>query len=133
MTMTNEEIVRDFREAANKVKQIGILADLNACSKTEIRKILTDAGEAVPYARQGEKPAKKPAPKKQKVAPAPQADEPKAPTITTAQVEEIIAEALHVSLETLMGDRKKLDLYMAIDLLTQLAWFVRRDIEKVLK
>lgn len=27
MTMTNEEIIRDFREAANKVKQIGILAE----------------------------------------------------------------------------------------------------------
>ena len=48
MTMTNEEIVRDYRAAKNKLKQVGILAELNLCKKMEIAKILLDAGEWVP-------------------------------------------------------------------------------------
>jgi len=43
MMMTNEEIVRDYREAANKSKQIKILADLNCCSPSEIRRVLAQA------------------------------------------------------------------------------------------
>lgn len=44
MTMTNEEIVRDYTQAANKGKQIKILADLNCVSPGEIRAVLAAAG-----------------------------------------------------------------------------------------
>lgn len=48
MIMTNEEIVRDYRSAKNRTKQIGILADENMCSKRGIVDILLEAGEEVP-------------------------------------------------------------------------------------
>lgn len=48
MTMTNEEIVRHYREAADKAADIRVLADLNVTSKNEIIGILEDAGEALP-------------------------------------------------------------------------------------
>ena len=38
--MTNEEIVRDYLQAQNKIKQIRILADMNKTTKAEIRRIL---------------------------------------------------------------------------------------------
>ena len=44
MEMTNEEIVRDYNAAANKNKQIKILADLNCVSPGEIRAVLAQAG-----------------------------------------------------------------------------------------
>lgn len=40
MLMTNEEIRTSYRDAANKPKQIGVLADLNGCDTDLIRKIL---------------------------------------------------------------------------------------------
>lgn len=42
--MTENEIVRDFRTAKKKREQIGILADLNACSREQIREILLRNG-----------------------------------------------------------------------------------------
>lgn len=45
MQMTDDEIVRHYREARNKAKDIPILADLNACKPKEIREILIKAGE----------------------------------------------------------------------------------------
>ena len=48
MTMTNEEIIRDYREAKAPMKQIGILADMNCCTRKEIVAILVDAGLEVP-------------------------------------------------------------------------------------
>lgn len=44
MNMTNEEIVREFTQAANKSKQIKILADLNCVTPGEIRQVLAAAG-----------------------------------------------------------------------------------------
>ena len=44
MQMTSEEIVRDYTQAANKNKQIKILADLNTVSPGEIRAVLAQAG-----------------------------------------------------------------------------------------
>ena len=44
MNMTPEEIVRDYSQAANKSKQIKILADLNMVSPGEIRSVLATAG-----------------------------------------------------------------------------------------
>ena len=50
MQMTNKEIVFKYQQADDKsrTKKISILADLNACSKEEIRKILREAGCDVP-------------------------------------------------------------------------------------
>ncbi len=60
MTMTPEEIVREYREAKSPMKQIGILADENACTKREIVRILLEAGEEVPgqFLRKKEEPAR---------------------------------------------------------------------------
>lgn len=44
MQMTNEEIVRDYNAAANKSKQIKVLAELNCVSPGEIRAVLAQAG-----------------------------------------------------------------------------------------
>lgn len=48
MTMTEEEIVRHYRQAASKARDIGVLADLNTTDRKTIRAILTAAGEIVP-------------------------------------------------------------------------------------
>lgn len=48
MIMTNEEILREHRQARYPMKQIGILADENQCAKREIVEILMKAGEKVP-------------------------------------------------------------------------------------
>ena len=40
MQMTNNEIKRRYKEAKNPKQQIGILADLNCCSKEKIEEIL---------------------------------------------------------------------------------------------
>lgn len=48
MTMTNEEIVREYRAAKSRMKQIGILADENGCDNRTIVNILIEAGESVP-------------------------------------------------------------------------------------
>ena len=47
LQMPVEENVRDYREAADKVKQIGILADLNLCKKKQIAELLREQGETV--------------------------------------------------------------------------------------
>jgi len=61
MTMTNEEIVRDYRQAKSPSKHIQLLADLNQCDKGSIIKILTEAGVKLP-GNMGPRP-KKAAPK----------------------------------------------------------------------
>lgn len=43
--MSTEEILREYREAKNKKQQITILADQNLCTRSEIIKILIEAGE----------------------------------------------------------------------------------------
>lgn len=40
MYMTGSEIYRDYRQARHKSRQIGILADLNRCSKGEIEAVI---------------------------------------------------------------------------------------------
>ena len=47
MIMTTEEIVREYREAKDRVKQINILADENQCKRKEIAALLREAGEDV--------------------------------------------------------------------------------------
>ena len=48
MILTNEEICREYRQAKTPLKQIGILADENSCTKREIAEILREAGETLP-------------------------------------------------------------------------------------
>ena len=54
--MDQSEIVRSYREAKNKEKQIQILADLNGSSPEQIRQILIAAGEPAEKKRPGPKP-----------------------------------------------------------------------------
>ncbi len=44
MWMTDQAIVREYKEAKDKKKQIEILADENNCGNEEIEKILEDNG-----------------------------------------------------------------------------------------
>lgn len=46
--MTNEEIIRDYKQAAAPMKQIKILAELNQKSTKEIVQILKEAGCELP-------------------------------------------------------------------------------------
>ena len=48
MMMTDAEIVREYREAKTPLKQIGILADENQCSRGKIVEILREAGMELP-------------------------------------------------------------------------------------
>ena len=48
MMMTDAEIIREYREAKTPLKQIGILADENQCSRGKIVTILRGAGLEVP-------------------------------------------------------------------------------------
>ena len=47
MTMTNEEIARDYRQAKDGLTQAKILAELNQCSKEKIVEILQEQGVKV--------------------------------------------------------------------------------------
>lgn len=63
MQMTDSEIVRDYNSSRKKTMQIGILADLNTCSKQHIADILIAAGVEVPkkfYKDKQPKEAEKP-------------------------------------------------------------------------
>ena len=44
MQMTNEEIVRSYKEAKHKKEQVGILAELNTCTRDQIIDILRAGG-----------------------------------------------------------------------------------------
>lgn len=55
MQMSNEEIVKSYKEAKNKAKQLGILAELNACDKQKIKEILTGSGMDYRRLPRGEK------------------------------------------------------------------------------
>ena len=48
MMMTDAEIIREYREAKTPLKQIGILADENQCSRGKIVEILREAGVELP-------------------------------------------------------------------------------------
>ena len=47
MTMSNEEIAREYRTAKDRLKQAKILAELNQCSKERIVEILQEQGVKV--------------------------------------------------------------------------------------
>lgn len=44
MEMSKERILAEYRQAKDKKKQIGILADLNACDQNKIMEILKEMG-----------------------------------------------------------------------------------------
>ena len=44
MQMSNEDIVKEYRESKNRKGQIQILADLNACDREKIVRILISHG-----------------------------------------------------------------------------------------
>lgn len=48
LTMTPEDICKEYRTSKNRVKQIGVLAELNACTKKEIVEVLKENGEKLP-------------------------------------------------------------------------------------
>lgn len=48
MEMSHGEIVLSYKRAQSRSAQIGILADLNQCSKKEIENILLAAGQELP-------------------------------------------------------------------------------------
>ncbi len=47
MQMSEFEILRDYRQAKNKVDQVQILADMNLCTKKEMTAYLKKQGEEV--------------------------------------------------------------------------------------
>ena len=55
MVMTTDEIVSMYRQAADKTKQIPILADLNLCKPRDIVAVLRQEGEKIPAAYDPEK------------------------------------------------------------------------------
>ena len=67
MTMTPAEIAADYRQAKSKLKQIGILAELNACDKETIKRILVDQGEKLPGNVKPPKPERKQEPEAQPI------------------------------------------------------------------
>lgn len=56
--MTAEEICRNYRQAANKSAQVGILADINVTTKDRIRKILEERGITVKKSNYKGRPSK---------------------------------------------------------------------------
>lgn len=62
MEMKPSEILQSYENAQYKTKQIGILAELNACSKDEITEILKEMGAELPKRKyqKKEEPAKEP-------------------------------------------------------------------------
>ena len=66
MEMKPSEILQSYENAQYKTKQIGILAELNACSKDEITEILKEMGAELPKRKyqKKEEPAKEPEKKK---------------------------------------------------------------------
>lgn len=58
MEMAVVEIVSSYKNAANRNKQIQILADLNACTKKDITELLEAAGISVPKRKYSEEEKK---------------------------------------------------------------------------
>ena len=52
MTMSNEEIVRHYRQSKDRDADIQVLADLNMTTREAIWAILAGAGETLPIKRQ---------------------------------------------------------------------------------
>ncbi len=116
MIMDPGEIAREYRTAANKNKQIPILAQLNSCSALKIAQILKDQGEDLTatwegklaghdaekarldgYRRRKRPPAEEAAPEEPEeimAAPPPEEPAPEPPKILTAGVLRRILERI---------------------------------------
>lgn len=92
MQMTNGEIVKSYKEAKEKKKQIEILAQLNACPIANIREILISEGVQFPgpKPKKAEEKAEAPEEPKESKIPeeSPKSESPKPPK---APIEVIIA------------------------------------------
>lgn len=84
--MSAEEICREYRTAKNQTAQIGILADLNACSPAQIKKILQENGEAVKLRGRPSRP-----PQERAVDAPPKAPASAAASAARAYIEDLIA------------------------------------------
>lgn len=51
--MSEVDIAKEYREAANKRKQIGVLADLNECTRKQIQELLIKNGEEISEEKTG--------------------------------------------------------------------------------
>lgn len=60
MNMTENEIIRQYKEAKDKREQVKILADMNLCEVEEIEKILKDNGQRLPVRHLKKKPQNEP-------------------------------------------------------------------------
>lgn len=73
MEMTAHEIVRSYKEAKDKKKQVGILAQLNLCTPEDIKKILVEGGinwRELPRGKRTQSPPQSPNEAKEPTAPA---------------------------------------------------------------
>lgn len=95
--MTEQEICKEYREAKNKRKQIGILADENICTRGEIIQILSKNGENIDI---GKKTAQQP------IEPKGQQAEP----VEQKTIPDVVIEALFLRLDVIekeIQDREK--------------------------
>lgn len=59
MVWSKGEIITSYRQSANRLKQIGILAELNSCERKDIVEILEEAGCDLPKQYKRKKAAEK--------------------------------------------------------------------------
>lgn len=112
MVNTELEIVSIYRQAKDKTKQIGILAELNGCPKAEIIEILQRGGEKVDgrilggMKRKGQK-AERTEPKTERTEPKAERTEPQAaPAIPDRlTVEGTMLRYVRYLIETELRDR----------------------------
>ena len=97
MEMKATEILASYKNASSKTKQIGILAELNACTRDDIIEILEQMGESVPkrkYNRKKEPEKTEPEQKKEWTE----------PKLEKAPIPELISNVLLEKMDEL--DRK---------------------------
>ena len=145
MTMTKEDILKDFREAKDKRAQVKILADLNLCKPEDIIAILKEAGEdgrqfngLVQKKPSEDKP--KPAPVKTTKAPAkaPVCDNVNHPSHYTDGKIEVIDYIEDKQLNYHLGNAVKYisragkkDPTKKVEDLRKAAWYINREIERL--
>ena len=94
MTMSDADIVKEYREAKDKKAQIGILADLNTCSRDEIKEILIKGGVS---------PKELPRNRKKKDSP----EQPCSPSISPEHRSDVIRSALRCYREHTISEMHK--------------------------
>ena len=102
MMMSTEEILYSYHNAACRTKQIGILADLNACSRDEITRILEENGEDIPKRKYSKR--KKPVQQvEQKEEPAAEPEKAVEHIMAAGAVPDFIAQILLEKLDEIDG------------------------------